>query len=105
MGALHRSMAAFSILCRHVACVEHISTCLPTPSCLLAPRPQPLAVGNSADLSSSFFQVKLGFVLKGYGLGTDRVSVLQLLPSFFQMIDLLHARLHDAPNTPGTMAI
>ena len=39
--------------------------------------PQPLAVGSSADLGSSFFQ----------------------------MIDLLHARLHDAPNTPGTMAI
>ena len=39
--------------------------------------PQPLAVGSSADLSSSFFQ----------------------------LIDLLHARLHDAPNTPGTIVI
>ena len=46
-------------------------------ACRCARCPQPLAVGSSADLSSSFFQ----------------------------MIDLLHARLHDAPNTPGTMAI
>ena len=69
MGTLHRSMAAFSILCGHVACVEPISTCLPIPSCLLAPRPQPLAVGNSADLSSSFFQVRVRVSAKGLGVG------------------------------------
>ena len=65
-------MAALSILCGHVACVEPISTCLsPTylPSYLLTSRPQPLAVGNSADLSSSFFQVRVRVSAKGLGVG------------------------------------
>ena len=76
MGALHRGMSAFSIsLCGRVARVGPISylpTILPayslTNACLLT-RPQPLAVGNSADLSSSFFQVRVRVSAKGLGVG------------------------------------